>query len=192
MTVNHEAHIECCAKHPTTHLRAGGVCPLCERIGRAKLSVVEDVEKTQAEVETVQEEATISISGSDPIPFAEFERRVDALTGELHAPGQMTLGAMFKQYEAPNVRVNSSGGHVLSLETLRDMTEGKPLVPGMAVEVVFTGYICGAGLKWKKGGEGKEANLNINLDDLLILRVMGEAVESDPEKDLQDWEDEHD
>jgi len=161
---------------------------------KAEKSKAQDIHLVhkETEVETVLDEATIQIGDGAPIPFAEFERRVDALTGELSEPGQMTLGAMFKQYEAPNVRVNSSGGHVLSLETLRDMTEGKPLVPGMAVECTFTGYICGAGLKWKKGGEGKEANLNINLDDLLILRVMGEAVETDPEQDLQDWEDEQD
>ena len=141
------------------------------------------------------DETTISFSSpgrpaTEPMALSEFDRRVDALTGELHEPAQMTLGAMFKQYEAPNVRVNCSGGHVLSLETLRDMTEGKPLIPGMAVECTFSGYICGAGLKWRKGGEGKEANLNINLDDLLILRVMGETIEEeDPEKDWEDGDD---
>jgi hypothetical protein len=75
VSARNQPRIDTCKKHSTTHLRAGGVCPLCERIGRAKLSVVASPPETipQVEGETMSEFLTTGqLSLSDEI-FVRLE-----------------------------------------------------------------------------------------------------------------------
>ena len=116
-------------------------------------------------------------------------------SGQGHTePYQPTLDdTLFGPYQVVSVRVNFSGADSLTLEQISACTDGRGLKPGARVEVALAGYVCGAGLKFRKGGESKEASLNIALDDLLLLRldpVYEDEADPEPEdEEDREWSD---
>ena len=210
MTSNPKPEREKCP-HDGHLLDRAGKCWYCGGIypaGKPALMVVEAEPKVEGEKSMESVEATLSLvkpdgTETEPVPYNKFvktcndiiRRGVDPETGEVHTePYQPTLDdTLFGPYQVVSVRVNFSGADSLTLEQISAYTDGRGLKPGARVEVTLAGYVCGAGLKFCKGGESKEASLNIALDDLLLLRldpVYEDEADPEPEdEEDREWSD---